>query len=301
MKMTNSFLSPQMQNYCYYILQTIKARQLGYSKAGYGDSFKRLPKPVLIYAYRILIASGLISLDPQYNSYRINSPDPNLWKSTLRGFQITPTMLHAKHRIYEKTDYSVKTDKTYTPRELKFYDYYDFNELWDYEFQTLMASVTDNEFLKYEYANRQFLPLNSDPTGKKRNHIYVSCDSDKSVGAVVCISNYNEFNELSHHLPCENANIYNVNFIATRKGLQHNGLASDLLKYAINDIMAHEDVYCFCYYPICNESKALMEKTFSKDEYKIIDRTTQDDNKYGMLYQYIIMPQNNKTEEQTNG
>ena len=183
-------------------------------------------------------------------------------------------------------------------KELTINEYLNKKEFYDLASANIFYSnKTQNPFFLNQYFYRQLKRQLVNTMPDLKSFIYVA-ENDGQVLGFVCFSNYNACDNLSHNLPCENKEIYNVSFIATRKDVQGKGIASTLLEKATESLLEKEDVFALNYLPINKTSEHIMKKVFAKPTFFVTENISiGEPNKIKLCNhtQFTIFPVNERT------
>lgn len=302
--MDNRYLiSPKMQLLCLEILEFVEEHENGekVNQKQIYNQFSTYPEPIVRLGINLLFNKQLLLQDFTTRTFTTNPLHPfPVWVKTLQHTRMHPTdgvcFDFKKHSAV--TQYKAPYGQEISYSELTVKEYFRFREFYDYETMTIKP---DNGYMFFA---RQFGALLCDTTGEKSTHVYIATSTDSSIVGFVSIANITSDTDRFIKLPYRNEQIFNVNFISTRTGFENQGIATNLLNFAITDVMNKEDLKLLCYNPICSQSKSVMEKVFKNSKYEIIDRfylPLKESAKYGLLSGFIIKPnENTQTTEEEN-
>ena len=291
--MSNIFsISPKMQMLCLEIMEYIEDNSDNLlENDDIISAFNTYPEPIVKLGLNLLLENMLIYKVSPLWTYSTNPlyTYPQ-WIKKIQNFRLSPTDRLAsefqRHSI--RAPYKKPTDMNISYQEITTKDYLKFKEFYNYQILTIKP---DNGYMFFD---RQFGALVNDQTGEKRTHIYLATTTDNSVLGFISIANFTKDASPFTNLPYKASQIYNVNFISTRKEFENNGIATGLLTHAVQDVMKKEDLKLICYNPICEQSKTVMNKVFGNLNCKIVnkeDMPIEKAFKYGCLEGYIIQPQ----------
>lgn len=294
--MDNTHLvSKKMQSLCLDIFNLV-ANSNSLTADKIYQEYNFLPKPLVHLAINILCEKKIIHLDPLSLTYITNKHyPPNTFPPLTCHPYGAPYQLFKQESF--KSPYHLPISKTITFKELTLADYLAFHERYNYESISMDGVIGDEFFL------RQFATVLHDKTGEKRTHTYIAQTLDDSILGLITITNHTNRDCKFHRLPLLNNQIFDVTFIETRTTFQNQGIATNLLSFAIKDIMQKEDLKLLTYNPICDESLSVMKKVFSINKFEIIDHNKlplKEFAKYGLLSGYIIKPIENTLENDDN-
>ena len=282
-------VSPKMQQLCFKILDYIDSNP-NTSTADPFIKFSEMPSPVVSLAIDLLFKHDLIQMDSNFTlSANQNYPFPT-WPNKIKEIEFPRTS-----RIYD----SFKSKSLTSPykmgtlygdiqyRELTAQDYLKSQEFYDYESLTLIDKIGENFF------SRQFSALLADDTGEKETIVCIAENIKKNILGFVAITNFANYQDIGGTINIPKENIFTITFVATRKGAENHGIASNLLKIALTRLSARHQIEQLSYDPICDQSESVMKKVFNKNNFKLHKwkPEAQDYIKYGCyLRGYIITP-----------
>lgn len=292
----NNKISLKLQTLCFDIMDVVN-QYPGISISSILSSFPNTQKVMVSTALNLLYDSELITPSVFGNGYETNPLIPDSeWMNKIKNleFKVGSEIYSEYKRLSAIQPYQLPTNMSVQIRELKMKEYIQSKEFLDYESMTLIEK--NGEF----FLSRQFGSLFANETGEKRLNVYIAEAENNSILGIVAIGNFTSDHDLDHKLPCENSEIYNINFIATRKGTENKGIATNLLKYAIKEVTKENSIKVLCYNPICDQSASVMKKVFPKNKYNLHkwEDNEYDLDKYGSSLQgYIITKKSENISE----
>lgn len=293
----NISLSPKMQELCLKILNILEEQDIKNINDLYVLLNERIPIPLLSFATDTIFNLNLA----EYSVDTLTISEPNKEKQLHALQNGSHHFAHAIFDMFErrtlKWPYQLPKNKNITIRELKPAEYFNAMEFYNYEMLSLfMSNHMENHYFNTHYLLRLFAYYLINENSNKISHVYIA-EADGHILSFISVSNYaGDTVLLEHHLPCENHEIFNVNFVLTRPEFRRQGLATKLLTKATNDIFNEDNAYALHYFPICEESTLVMKKALNDKFFihKIDSCNLEEVRMYGALRDYIITKQPNK-------
>lgn len=250
-----------------------------------------IQKAFLLHLIFILTKLEIISDNFDSNTYTLLVTDPKKWPALLNSpiTNSTQKSFLSFDRCSLYFPYECPQLDNITIQELSHKDYFEAKEYYDFEAETLLASINwGHPMYRTNFFARHFSSFITDCTGLKRTHVLIAKQNDSIVG-ILATSNYaSEY--VAHRLPCNTHEIYNVNIVATRKEASNHGIATKLVQKASEIVFNQDNAYALCYDPLIPESKSVMMKVFYNNKFFMHRRNYSDEDimTYGPLYKYII-------------
>lgn len=302
MNILNYTPSPKMKELLYSYLQIFEDTRVSSVDCLQDLLTEKVPLPILYLSSSLLYRNGLIKYNADYKHVKPTLPKSK-WKKAIENIELSDAILHNFESDLLGTPYITPKNKKITFKELTEEEYLKKSEFYDYEFATLFNSngLYDSWWLNTDYLYRSFNILHDEKIkDKKRLHIFVA-ESEGSVLGYISISNYVKGVDMffNHNLPCNDEELFYVNYIQTRQESQRRHIGSVLLGLALNEVFNKDNAYAVAYEPICDESELMFDKIskpMNLEVYKRNFESREEYKKYGSLKSHIIT----KKEEKKN-
>lgn len=301
MNILNYTPSPKFKEICYKYLQYLEDNNIYDIKFVQDILGKEIPLPILYLASDLLYRNGLIKYNKDYNFVKPALPKES-WAAAIDKIQISDVIIRNFESNLKSIPYSMPKDGKITFRELTEEEYLKRSEFYDYEIATLFNSngLYNSWWLNTDYLHRSFKIIHDEKMkGKKRLHIFVA-ERDNSILGYISISNYVKGVDMffNHGLPCQDEDIFYVNYIQSRQEAHRKYIGTCLVGLALNKVFYEDNAYAVAYEPICAESEKMFSKVAKHMKLDLYERkynSSIETKKYGSLKSHILT----KKEENT--